>query len=90
MVSLEKVCKISVGAKQTTPMISKNGRMNTENHLILTSLYAHQIQDHDLYKHSQKPDVRTIKFGDRAKSVIELRSFEDTVFDKLDSKDSYR
>ena len=43
-----------------------------------------------MYKHSQKEDVQTIKFGDRSKSVVELRSFEDTVFDKLDSKDAYR
>lgn len=89
MISLDKVCKVTVGAKQTTPMLSKVGSKDTQNHLLLSSLNRNQIEDHDLYKNLKTMKAAMTRIDGRTKGVDLLADNEETIFQKLDSKAAY-
>ena len=72
-------------------MLSKIGKNNTEIHPILSSLYANQIEDHQLYKNLpvlRKKANRKISLQFQPNDIYSSNKTE-TVFDKLDTKQAY-
>ena len=46
MVDLDSICKVTVGAKQTTSMVSYTGKSTMHQNQILSNEYVNQIEDY--------------------------------------------